>query len=376
MKRISLCVIACILLSLSFSYAQTLYVPAARPALAESYVPGDGGDDEKDPGYATYKEGYALILADKWSESMKKMGEVKSKFPKSAYIDDAAYWSAYAQKRLDPKKGAAAYEKFLSDYPESSYADDAMADMQSAFNLVVTPGGNNVRVRTAPHAYSYSFGSTMRTSEEAMRRSEQAMREVGRSMRRSRWTMFTPRPPVAPIMGEEEKERTLDPQTRLKLAALQALGESENDKDAFAALKEVALDKSQPEVLRITAINSLQDFKKFDVQPVLIDVARNDGSEEVQLAAISTLGDLGGDKNKSVDALISLFNGYPKQKEKHLESALYAIADVGNDKAVDFLVKVATSNENIDLRSDAVYYLGNIGNEKSRTALMQILKSK
>jgi len=305
------------------------------------------------------------------------MGEVKSKFPKSAYVDDAAYWSAYAQKRLDPKKGAAAYEKFLSDYPESSYADDAMADMQSSVNVVVTPGANNVRVRTAPRAYSYSYGSTMRSSQQAMRRSEQAMREVERAMRRSGG--MTPRPSMGFAWGDGEdggKEPKLDPQTRLKLAALQALGESENDKDAFAALKDVALDKSQPEVLRVTAIRSLQDFKKFDVQPVLIDVARTDGPEEIQLVAITTLGDLGGDKNKSVDALITLFNGYPKQKEKHLESTLYAIADVGNDKAVDFLVKVATSNENIDLRSDAVYYLGNIGNEKSRAALMQILKTK
>lgn len=375
MKRISVWTLACVLLSLTFGYAQTFYVAPTPAVFADSYVPGDTGDDEKDPGYATYKEGYALILSDRWSEAMKKMAEIKNKFPKSAYIDDAAYWSAYAQKRLDPKKGAAAYEKFLSDYPESSYADDAMADMESSFTMITTPGAKNVKVRRAPHAYSYSFGSTMRASEQAMRVSKQAMREVERSMRRAGRVM-TPRPPMGLFSEGEEKERKIDPQTRLKLAALQALGESENDKDAFAALKDVALDKSQPEVLRITAINSLQDFKKFDVQPVLVDVARSDASENVQLAAITTLGDLGGDKNKSVDALISLFNSYPKQKEKHLESTLYAIADVGNDKAVDFLVKVATSSENIDLRSDAVYYLGNIGNEKSRAALMQILKSK
>lgn len=375
MKRISVWTIACILVSMTFGYAQTFYVSPIPAVLAESYIPGENGDDEKDPGYKTYKEGYALILDDKWSEAMKKMAEVKSKFPKSEYVDDAAYWSAYAQKRLDPKKGEAAYEKFLNDYPESSYADDAMADMHSNFTMITTPGADNVKVRSAPRAYSYSYGSTMRASEQAMRISEQAMREAEHAMRRSN-RAFTPHPPMGLFPGDEEKERKLDPQTRLKLAALQALGESENDKEAFAALKDVALDKSQPDVMRIAAINSLQDFRKFDVLPILVDVARTDAPEDIQLVAIVTLGDLGGDKNKSVDALISLFNGYPKQKEKHLESTLYAIADVGNDKAVDFLVKVATSNDSIDLRSDAVYYLGNIGNEKSRAALMQILKSK
>ncbi len=376
MTRTSVWTIACTLASLTIGYGQTFYISPTPAVLAESYIPpGENGDDEKDPGHKTYKEGYALVLADKWSEAMKKMAEVKSKFPKSGYIDDAAYWSAYAQKRLDPKKGTAAFELFLAEYPESSYADDALAESTDGFSVTVSGDADNLKVRRAPGAYAYSYGSTMRSSEKAMRQSEQAMREVERAMRRSS-RAFTPQSHMSLFSGAEEKERKLDPQTRIKLAALQALGESENDKEAFAALKDVALDKSQPEVLRVTAIRSLQDFRKFDVLPVLVDVARADGSEDIQLVALVTLGDLGGDKNKSVDALISLFNGYPKAKEKHLESALYAIADVGNDKAVDFLVKIATSNDSIDLRSDAVYYLGNIGNEKSRAALMQILKSK
>ena len=49
---------------------------------------------------------------------------------------------------------------------------------------------------------------------------------------------------------------------------------------------------------------------------------------------------------------------------------------MGNDKAVDFLKNVAMSDEDFDLRRDAVYYLGNIGGEKARSALYEILKSK
>ncbi len=376
MTRTLALTLTCALVFLTAGYAQTFYVAPAPPVLAEARIPPESSDDEKDPGYKTYKDGYALVLADKWSEAMKKLAEVKNKFPKSSYVDDAAYWSAYAQKRLDRKKGAAAFELFLSEYPESSYTDDALAEATDSFSITVAGDADNLKVKRAPGAYAYSFGSTMRASEKAMRDSERAMREVERAMRRSGVRTPQPMVPVTFPWGDEERERKLDPQTRIKLAALQALGESENDKEAFATLKEVALDKSQPDVMRITAVKSLEDFRKFDVMPVLIDVAKTDASEDVQLVAIHSMGDLGADKNKSVDALITLFNAYPKQKEKHLQAALYAIADVGNDKAVDFLVKVANSNDNIDLRSDAVYYLGNIGNEKSRAALMQILKSK
>jgi HEAT repeat protein len=54
----------------------------------------------------------------------------------------------------------------------------------------------------------------------------------------------------------------------------------------------------------------------------------------------------------------------------------YSIAEVGNDKAVDFLTNVALTHENYDLRTNAVYYLGSIGSEKARASLYRILKGQ
>jgi HEAT repeat protein len=336
-----------------------------------------GSDDEKDPAYKLYKEGYAMILDDKWSDAMKKLADVKSKFPKSEYVDDAAYWSAYAQKQLDPKKGIAAFESFLAEYPNSSYYDDALAEATEAFTISVSGNTDNLKVKRTPRAYSYSYGATARASEQAMREAERAMRDANREMRRAGARLSTtPRPPVVWSIGEDDHEKKLDAKTRLKLAALRALGDDENDKEAFQTLKEVSLDKTQPAILRRTAVESLQDFTKFDAVTVLLDVARLDTDEGVRLAAISSLGDVSRDKNKTIDNLILLWNGTPKGREKQFETLLYVIADVGNEKAVDFLVKVAQTNENDDLRSDAVYYLGNIGSPKSRAALIQILKGK
>ncbi len=336
------------------------------PPLAE--LPPPGGDDEKDPAYKTYKEGYALILDEKWTEAMKKLAEVKTKNPKSEYLDDAAYWSAYAQKQLDVKKGIAAFESFLGEYPESSYYDDALAEATDAFTIAVTGNAKNVRVKAPrPGVYSYSFGETARASERAMRHAERAMRQAERRLRH---------PGVLGGFDEREEEKKLDKKTRMKLAALRALAESENDEKALTALKEVALDRSQPRILRVAAVQSLGDFHQFDVVPTLVEIAKGDPDDGVREYAIYSIGDASKDKSKTVDHLITIFNSTPKTKERQLESVLYVIADVGNDKAVDFLVKVANTHENDDLGGDAVYYLGNIGNEKSRAALLRILKEK
>ncbi|MBI5471185.1 MAG: hypothetical protein HY961_02435, partial [Ignavibacteriae bacterium] len=85
---------AALFFGLSVSLAQSSWRTPAPMAFVDVTAPADG-DDEKDPGFSTYKAGYNLVLEDKWKEAMEKFAELKTKFPNSAYVDDAAYWSAY-----------------------------------------------------------------------------------------------------------------------------------------------------------------------------------------------------------------------------------------------------------------------------------------
>ena len=82
------------------------------------------------------------------------------------------------------------------------------------------------------------------------------------------------------------------------------------------------------------------------------------------------------DKSKSVETLGSLYNGVPQSHENQRSMILYEIADIGNDQAVDFLSDVARRDSSYDLRSEAVYYLGNIGGEKARAVLYDVLMNK
>jgi tetratricopeptide (TPR) repeat protein len=360
----ALCFIILMLAASSIVQAQRTARDAFQPVLLQT-------DNEQDPAYPLYKEGYSLILKDRWTDALRKFQELRAKYPKSEYTDDAAYWAAYAQKRLDRKKGIEAYEKFLAEFSDSKYVDDAIADMRDDI-VIVAPEGRNLQVKVSPGAYAYSYGTTMRAGERALREAERAMRHAQYKMRRMdvRLGKLLPSPVI------NRRDADLDPQTRIRMDALQALAESENDRDAYLALKDVALDRSQPTALRVTAVEALPRFQRFDPLGTLLDVARSDTSEDVQLTAIYAIADLNAEKNKAADALIALFRSLPKQNEKHLETTLYAIAEIGNDRAVDFLATVATTHENLSLRSDAVYYLGTIGSEKSRAALLKILKGK
>lgn len=55
---------------------------------------------------------------------------------------------------------------------------------------------------------------------------------------------------------------------------------------------------------------------------------------------------------------------------------LNAIGEIGNDKAVDMLTRIARTKGEYGLRSEAVFFLGNIGSERARSALYEILKGR
>ncbi len=361
-------VMAIMLLAVSGTAWCQQYAWVTRPSAPAGLT---GGEDEKDPAYKTYSEGYALILADKWQDAIKKFDEVRSRFPNSKLIDGAAYWRAYALKRVDRGKGIAAYKSFLKEHSGSRYVADAIADMDQNI-IVVGENGKNMRISVTPAGKAFSFGTTEEASERALKDAQRRMRDAQRELTRT--NIRAPRAPR--IGGSLFGSRDLDPQTQLKSEAIRALAKSPTDKEAFATLKDIALDNTQPEPLRGAAVKALAEFPASDVFPVLSEIARNDASDEVQTMALYSIADLSSDGNRATDMLIALFEGYPKQKEKQQQTALYAIAEIGNDKAVDFLAKVATTNENYELRSDAVYYLGSIGNDKSRKALTRILKAK
>src|SRR6185503_3158898 len=101
---------------------------------------------------------------------------------------------------------------------------------------------------------------------------------------------------------------------------------------------------------------------------------RNDTNEEMQLFAIDYIGNAAHDKGKAFDALMALYKSLPREKVEKRKMVFYSIAEIGNEKAIDFLSEVARSRDNYELRREAIYYLGSIGGDKARAVLIELLK--
>lgn len=346
----------------------------------------DVPDDQDDPSAKMYKEGYSLIMDEEWDSARKKLEEMVAKYPKSKHGDEAKYWIAYSLKHTDKKKAKESYRQFLKDYPKSKYYDDAVADLNDleANWVVYTAPSDSGKKVTVVGGKSGNALSLSWTPERNARQQYRMTRQLQKSLR-----VMQPRPNLGvPIkvpkvivmpyssLGALAGDEDVDEETRLKMDVLYALGDTKEDSVSYQTLRDVAVDRKQPRQLRNAAMDALSGFKKFEVLPVFIEIAKTDTSEEIQAAAIDYIGQLSKNKNKSVDALTELFNSIPKHRHEQLETVLNSIAEIGNDKAIDFLAGIARSHENYDLRSQAVYYLGNIGGDKAREALYEVLKAK
>jgi tetratricopeptide (TPR) repeat protein len=322
---------------------------------------------EKDPARLAYREGYALVLQEQWEAAIARFRELLARHPRSDYATPAQYWTAYALKNIDRAKALEAYETFLRNHRQSRYYPDAMADLaqlrltetwsarSQAFMAVTAPDseGNTYTIAVAPRLSGVERQVRFYNLQRARSGS---VRTVDASR------LFN--------------AGGADPRVRLKIQALTTIGHGAEDQQSYDALKEIALDRSQPPVLRIAAVNSLAGFRKHDPLPVLEAIARADSSEDLQLTAIGLIGSRPRDKERAVQVLSDLFDAMGPDRTSHRENALFAIAEVGNERAVEFLTRVATTHENYDLRGDAVFYLGNIGSARARAALMEIVRAK
>ncbi len=321
-------------------------------ALAPYGFAGTADENSDDPGYSLYKSGYRMVLNERWQEARSFFRELSESFPESEYRDDALYWTGYSQFQSNELGEAMdAYNQLIHDFPGSQYYDDAVADLTEA------------QTRMQIEELSRELGRSARAPEEHWM--TQHGQDLERQLKRLTWSreMF---PGV-------DYSRT-DPETQLRVDALDALNPDVNDKTSFATLKEVALDHSNPIVLREHAIHVISGADAELALPVFISLAREDTNESVRLLSLDYLAQAPGEK--SVNALIEVFEQIPPQQSELSAHVFYTIAAVGNDQAVDFLASVARAHSDLTLRREAVFYLGAIGSEKSRMVLQSILKGK
>jgi len=314
---------------------------------------GAEASNQDDPGYGLYRDGYRLVLDERWEEALHVFEELQRRFPASEYRDDAAYWSAYSLKYLRPRAALDAYRSFIEQYRQSSYLDDAVADLQE---VEVAPW-QNMNTGDAESLRTVVIAPGLLRLERELRKASRTYRRLG----------------VPMVIRVDE---SLDAETLLRMEALYAIGETAKDAQAFRTLRGVAVSRKEPLPLREAALEALTAFPEREVLPVVLEIARDDTSRAMQSYAVELIAESPADTGTKIDLLIDLYRTLPHSRREQRRTIFYTIADFGTEHAVDFLGEVALTSADFETRREAVYYLGSIGGPNARSLLMKILLEK
>ena len=352
--------------------------PSHPPAMS---APGTGEAD--DPAYALYRDGYHSILEEHWGEARKLFAELRHRFPGSRYRDDAEYWTAFSWKQEDPAKARDAYERFIRERSGSTYFGDAVADLRMLEIEAALADAPQPPPSGAPTGYEIRI----RLPEE-LRRIERDMVHIARAQSmtlhrnlmvlREGDTLLAKAPPASMRLRLFSPDAD-DPELQIRINALDAMIAGKRDETAFKVLQDIALDGRQPVPIRHVALNSLTEFPQKDPGAVFLAVANRDTNETIQRIAIELFAASNRSRGDRTERLMDMFRRFEKsapRREGALSTTLYALATIGDDRAIDFIVHIARSSTNQPLRSDAIYYLGNIGTDRARQALFRIVRGE
>ena len=246
-----------------------------------------------------YQEAYNLVLDKKWGEAIEKFKKLLDKFSDSSWEDDVRFWMCYAleKENNDLEASFECLEDFVKSHQESKWRDDAIQ------NLI------------------------------RMARELEKEGKVDYNLR---------------VKALED-----DVNDELTLAAIQALS-SRGDERAFETLLRI-YDGNENEQIRKKMVYIIGSFENRASVEKLKDIAVNDKDEDIRGEALFWLAADNNTKEIAEFLMGLVFNDNSINVQK---KAIFSLGDMDENIGIPYLYKVAREHHSEDMRSEAVFWIG------------------
>ena len=274
-----------------------------------------GDIESQDKDAVAYKQAYALVLEEKWAAAKTAMDELVRQFPKSAWVDDARFWSCYALEKVGQSQESVfkCYQDFVQKYPESEWADEAKSNM----------------IRVA-----------------------QSLAKAGR-------------PEYQTIIEAYEDAAKDD----IKLTALYAL-QNIGDEEALKTILSI-YDKAGSRRLKSQIVFMLEEMESPEAFAKLREIALRESDEDVRRNALFAIGSRGGPES------VRLLKEVLASKEAPVEirrNAMFALAETKDPGMVALLTQIALTDTDREMARTAAFAIQEIEGKEATEALRRILK--
>jgi HEAT repeat protein len=345
----------------------------------------NGNQDDK--GFKKYYLGYQKIMDSNWKQGIKLLNEMSKEFPKSKFIDDAKYWTAYATQELGQTKNAAdLYVKFIENYKESNLADDAKRNLIR----LVMKFDKEEQEKYKEHLLLYERQTGSRALAE-LRERESALTAARSSLAYVDGRIASTHP-YNKISEEDE----------LKESAIQAISQR-GGKKAAAKLRSIAMDDKQSQRVREKAMfwyAQMDETTAKDLQEMfsstsnehlreklIFNVSQKSGKEATEMM-VKIFKNKGLSSRLREKALFWISQSKPQYFAASIkdilkstegdtrlrEKLMFSIGQSQMKEKNDYLFRFATDqNEDNRIREKAIFWLGQ--NKGSMAQLKKIYAS-
>ena len=355
---------------------------------------------------AAYRAAREALNRSKFERAIEQFRLVRDSYPASQYVGDTFYWQAFALYRLEEfREALRLLDIQLESFPEARTINQAR-ELEFRLQSLLGQRGD------------------ARAAERAITRAERALlRSAGEV------TRAEARAEARALRGAGNRQQACEDEDDVRSAAINALMRMDTDRALPVLMKVLQRRDECSAPLRKQAIFVLsQQSEGEGVETIMLDVARNDPDAEVQEAAVFWLSQVGSERavdaladilatsddpriqDKAIFALsqhqsdraagilrdyamddskpdhmraraifwISQHGGYtdpqflidlyPKLDSPELkEKVFFALSQAQGEGAIDWLLERALdSNEDIELRKQALFWAGQSGVDLSR----------
>jgi len=271
-----------------------------------------------------FNAGQELYDEGKFADAEKRFREVVQKFPRNVIADRADYYLIRTLKQLERKSEALGrIEAFGKTYPKSKWLNDVEELRISLTNQV--PAQAVLLLQTP-------FGPVPGVAPPPPPPAPPAPVVIGQRGR----TVVVPRP----SQYRPERIQISDPEVGLQQEIMRAVFASNTDRAIEIASERLKSDPADPVVL--SNLYMVADSRSPKALPMLLDIARNSTNVKARKDAIFWISQSKGDREAAVDALVAMLPSVQEDESDTVafalgqvrnEKAINALATLARDKS-------------------------------------------
>jgi HEAT repeat protein len=306
-----------------------------------------------------FREGRDQIEAQNWQKAADIFNEFIAGYPKDKDLDAALYWYGYALQKQGRKEDAKApLIRLMNRFPGSSWRREAEALLvvlgeQDAVKRGLERDNCEIKILALQSLFQADEERAVAIVMETIRASPtpcEGFQAAAVSMLARNGGAR-----AVPVLLEIARS---NPDLRLRLTAIRALGEQRNEQLTDELIKLYDADKTKE--IRYQILRALAERQDERAKQKIWEIARQGETPEVRIEAIRRLSDHG---RVPLDDLIKLYDSESNLAIK--QSLLRSFADNKDPRAQSKLLDIARTADKMELRGYAIRQLGDNDDEQT-----------